>query len=77
MNVLADSGGEPADGGGEPADSGGELGDPIPLKRCERCERTLPPGEMGRGVRGMPWFERGRKRRVLFVPVVEAEFGGV
>jgi hypothetical protein len=54
VNVLADSGGEPADGGGEPADSGGDLGDPIPLKRCERCERTLPPGEMGRGVRGMP-----------------------
>lgn len=70
VNVLADSGGEPADSGGEP-------GDPRLRKRCERPDRKLPPGEMGRGVRGMPWFERGRNRRVLLVAVVDAEFGGV
>lgn len=66
VKVRADMGGEP----GEP----GERGDF--WSRSKRWERTLPSGEVGRGVRGMPWWERGRKRRVRFVPVEVAEFGG-
>jgi hypothetical protein len=66
MNVLADMGGDPG--------LRGPLGDLWLLSK--RCDRTLPPGEVGSGVRGMPWLERGRNMRLLLVPVVEAEFGG-
>jgi hypothetical protein len=76
MNVLqlfADNGGERR---GElrlsPRREMGERGDRRPPKRCERM---LLPGEVGRGVLGMPWLESGRKNLVRLLKV-EAELGG-
>lgn len=59
--LLADSGGERR--GEFRLSARGERGD---RRLPKRWERMLVPGELGRGVRGIPWLESGRKNLLRF-----------